>query len=575
MKKSIDSLKGKTATKTTPKNNNKKPKSKSQILTKIKKQSDRKFKLSKKQLLMIGIITTAIAVFLVYCLVQRIVLADKIYPNVWLASNNVGGMILNDAEKNLENQSNQYLKTDNLELRTDTKTYQLKPNDLGVKYNAGAILDKLMSIGHKQNFIVSGITRLGLIFKPKKMAADFSWDQETWKNNLNEIAKEVDIPFQNATLKFEDGQIVEVPSSAGKKVDQVKSEKDVKIASWINFKVIPSSKVLGESTGTANANSDQNKISEESKKILQAQLDETKINDYIAQLALKIDVAAQDAGVSFANGRPTVTKPSVVGRAIDRKQLYTDLVDAIKNDDYKKVKIKIVTTLPKVREDNLLGLGLVELIAEGISSFGGSPRNRIHNIKTGAAKFNGVLISPGEEFSFNEHLGSVNASTGFLPELVIKENKTIPEYGGGLCQVSTTAFRAALLAGFTILERKEHAYRVKYYEWPYGPGVDATIYPPHPDLKFKNDTDYYVLIQTKTVGTKIIFDFYSTKAGRFAVINKPKVLWSKPDGSMGALFTRDVFQNGKLVRSDVFKTLYKSPSLYPRPVVETGAPVQQ
>src|SRR3972149_6766607 len=484
MKKSIDSLKGKTATKTTPKNNNKKPKSKSQILTKIKKQSDRKFKLSKKQLLMIGIITTAIAVFLVYCLVQRIVLADKIYPNVWLASNNVGGMILNDAEKNLENQSNQYLKTSNLELRTYTKTYQLKPNDLGVKYNAGAILDKLMSIGHKQNFIVSGITRLGLIFKPKKMAADFSWDQETWKNNLNEIAKEVDIPFQNATLKFEDGQIVEVPSSAGKKVDQVKSEKDVKIAianfktnpiqfdqvvslpeieigdtdfakkealsmiasgllviykdqefqletdkiaSWINFKVIPSSKVLGESTGTANANSDQNKISEESKKILQAQLDETKINDYIAQLALKIDVAAQDAGVSFANGRPTVTKPSVVGRAIDRKQLYTDLVDAIKNDDYKKVKIKIVTTLPKVREDNLLGLGLVELIAEGISSFGGSPRNRIHNIKTGAAKFNGVLISPGEEFSFNEHLGSVNASTGFLPELVIKENKTIPE----------------------------------------------------------------------------------------------------------------------------------------------------
>ena len=157
---------------------------------------------------------------------------------------------------------------------------------------------------------------------------------------------------------------------------------------------------------------------------------------------------------------------------------------------------------------------------------------------------------------------------------MIKENKTIAEFGGGLCQVSTTAFRAALLAGLPIVEREEHAYRVRYYEWPYGPGVDATIYPPHPDLKFKNDTGNWILIQTRVEGTKLYFDFYGTKAGRRGQINKPQILWSRPDGSLATLFTRDVFVNDSKVRTDTFRSTYKSPSLYPHPVVETGAPAQ-
>jgi len=253
--------------------------------------------------------------------------------------------------------------------------------------------------------------------------------------------------------------------------------------------------------------------------------------------------------------------------------LISEIKNAVDSQSFKKIKMNIVTKVPEIREDNLGILGIFELISEGISSFSGSPSNRIHNIKKGASKFNGVLVKPGEEFSFNKTLGPVGSATGFLPELVIKENKTIPEYGGGLCQVSTTAFRAALLAGLPILERKEHAYRVKYYEWLYGSGVDATIYSPHPDMRFKNDTGHYILIQTRVSGTKLVFDFYGSKDGRNGVINKPTILWSSPDGSLATVFTRNIFQNGKLVKTDTFKSLFKSPSLFPKPAVETGAPV--
>jgi len=134
------------------------------------------------------------------------------------------------------------------------------------------------------------------------------------------------------------------------------------------------------------------------------------------------------------------------------------------------------------------------------------------------------LIKPGEEFSTVKALGAVDGSTGYLPELVIKENKTIPEFGGGLCQVSTTLFRTVMNAGLPITERLNHSYRVVYYERGVGPGLDATVYLPKPDFRFKNDTPGWILIQGEVKGTNITFEMYGTKDGREATIDGPHTL---------------------------------------------------
>jgi vancomycin resistance protein YoaR len=231
----------------------------------------------------------------------------------------------------------------------------------------------------------------------------------------------------------------------------------------------------------------------------------------------------------------------------------------------REVTLKIDIVNPTIRRDNIATLGINGSIAQGVSSFGGSPVNRIHNINVGAAKFNGVLIEPDAKVSFNTILGDVDASTGYLPELVIKENKTVPEYGGGLCQVGTTFFRAALLAGVPITEREPHAYHVLYYDWPYGPGVDATIYTPHPDVRFRNDTGSWILIQTAVVGNKLYFNFYGTKGGRSITLEGPFTLESNPDGSMKTIFYRHVLENGVEARKDTFASSYDSPAKYPHP----------
>ncbi len=156
-------------------------------------------------------------------------------------------------------------------------------------------------------------------------------------------------------------------------------------------------------------------------------------------------------------------------------------------------------------------IGIKELIGVGRSNFSGSPTNRRRNIAHGAELVNGTVIQPGEEFSMIKTLGPIDGEHKWLTELVIKGNETKPEYGGGLCQVGTTAFRAALNSGLPIVERRNHSYRVRYYE---PAGTDATIYDPKPDFRFLNDTQHPILIHTEVKGDEAVFEFWGTKDGR-------------------------------------------------------------
>ena len=117
-------------------------------------------------------------------------------------------------------------------------------------------------------------------------------------------------------------------------------------------------------------------------------------------------------------------------------------------------------------------------------------------------------------------MGEIDGSNGYLTELVIKGDKTVPEYGGGLCQVGTTVFRGALDSGLPITERRNHSYRVSYYE---PAGTDATIYDPAPDFKFVNDTGNYILIQSRVEGDDLYFDFWGVNDGRIASTTDPVI----------------------------------------------------
>ncbi len=173
-------------------------------------------------------------------------------------------------------------------------------------------------------------------------------------------------------------------------------------------------------------------------------------------------------------------------------------------------------------------LGIKEIVGQGTSLFYGSINERIHNLQLASLKLNGILIAPGEVFSFNKALGDVSSATGFKQAYIIKDGRTVLGDGGGVCQVSTTLFRAALNAGLPITERHAHAYRVHYYEDDLGPGFDATVFDPSADLKIENNTSAHLLIQTNTDLKKkqLTFNLYGTKDNRKVELSKARV-WDK------------------------------------------------
>jgi vancomycin resistance protein YoaR len=245
-------------------------------------------------------------------------------------------------------------------------------------------------------------------------------------------------------------------------------------------------------------------------------------------IAPEVVIEAQDAKIEMENGKITNVQAHRDGKTIDYPAMVESFNLALTNQTT-STPLQTITTKPRVTTDTVNDLGIKEIIGVGRSNFKGSPKNRLHNIKTGADRLNGIIIPPGEEFSLVKALGEIDAKSGYLPELVIKGNKTIPEYGGGLCQIGTTTFRAAMASGLPVTERRNHSYSVTYYLENGLPGVDATIYDPKPDFRFQNDTEHHVLIQTRLQGDEVIFEFWGTNDGRVARRTTPKVWgWVSP-----------------------------------------------
>jgi vancomycin resistance protein YoaR len=294
---------------------------------------------------------------------------------------------------------------------------------------------------------------------------------------------------------------------------------------------------------------------------------------YLKNLAQQINQAVVDPAITITNNRVTAFTAPESGAQLDLYHSTMDIVNAL-NSGATGTPLDIVTLAPAQSLASLNNLGINTLLARGTSNFAGSPNNRRQNIAVGVQKFQGLLLAPGQEFSFDDNLGPVTAEAGFLPELVIDDGTTQPELGGGLCQVSTTTFRAAMAAGLPITDRRNHAYAVSYYS---PQGTDATIYPGSADLKFINNTPGDILIWPyETDRNDVNFDFWGTTDGRQVTLEKPVAYDRQSDGAMKASWTRDITMDGTTT-SQTFYSNYQSPALFHETetyVSATGTPIK-
>lgn len=382
----------------------------------------------------------------------------------------------------------------------------------------------------------------------KIIEADFRFHQERFQQTLNKLFADYEIKSANAHFDFnQDDQLIIVPEIIGKKINQTANLNQAKnkLAN-LSLEKIPliideiqpeiySSNLIGYQEMIIELVTDneflltyQSEVWPLEKKDLvtwiminekqEIVLNKEKIKNYLlTNLAPQIDRLAKLPSFTIEEGKIKNWQAGKSGRKLII-ETSTDKIAALLLAPENKVELIVEETMGE--EAKGLAKEIVEIIGTGHSNFAGSPYNRVHNIRVGAEVYHGLIIAPGEEFSTLANLGPVNASTGYLPELVIRDNQTIPEYGGGLCQISTTLFRTALQSGLPITARQAHSFRVSYYE---PAGTDASIYNPWPDLKFINDTDHHILIQARIEGADLYFDFWGTNDGRQVEKTRPVI----------------------------------------------------
>ena len=502
------------------------------------------------------------------------VYAQKVYPGVKVDELELNGMTREQVQENLKELTDNIYKQGLGFVYKDKEVFvspiiaSLTDPDIFreiLTFDVDQTAQEVFAIGHSQDFWLNLKQTISSLFTEKIIDLSYELDEEELKTILEENFKSLESPGQNAQLiisfspeeeeseenkeeyKVEIisekwGKVFDYNLAVQKTTENIKNleNKNVSLALITDYPKIEEKNIdkalnkidnfLNLAPVTLKYKDNVWQIDKKTlASLLEFQLIDQKVSLGLNQektflqlekISLNINIPTQDAKFEIKDGKVTQFQNSQTGLTLDIENSYQKINSQLSKEGENEIELIIEKIEPKIVTASTNNLGIKELIGVGESDFSGSPQNRRHNIKVGADSLNGILIKPDEEFSLITALGKIDASTDYLPELVIKGNKTIPEYGGGLCQVATTAFRVALDAGIPITERKSHSYRVSYYE---PAGTDATIYSPHPDLKFINNTGNYILFQTRIDGNKLIFEFWGTSDGRKTEMTEPEI----------------------------------------------------
>ncbi|GAV22435.1 VanW family protein [Carboxydothermus pertinax] len=268
--------------------------------------------------------------------------------------------------------------------------------------------------------------------------------------------------------------------------------------------------------------------------------------------------------------------PHKTGITLDMAQAQTEVRKGLLAKPL-EVNLKLKEVLPDKTTEDIKKMRLTGLLSSFTTSFDISKVNRSYNIGVAAGKLNGILVAPGEVFSFNKTVGPRSAKEGYKNAPVILRDQLVEALGGGVCQVSTTLYNAVLLANLPIVERSNHSLPVAYVP----PGRDATVTDTGKDLKFKNNLPCYLYIKSYVNGNRITFKIFGDASLRKHVVIKSWVTKTYPyktilikdptlpegqkvvkqQGINGkyAKAQRVIYENGRVVKVESLRDSYYKP----------------
>ena len=505
-------------------------------------------------------VTLFFIVIVTWTLGYQLFYAGRIFPGVSVAGVDLSGMTPSDAAMKL-NQTLSYPVSGKILFKDREKTWVASPAQLGMVFDPTSSAVSAYRLGRSGGLFGALSHQVRARANGMNVQPVIIFDQRVAIQYLRQIGLQVDQPMREAGLSLEGTNVVATPGQIGRELKMdatlvylgaqlqtfsdgevplviqeiqpqiidVSAQADVarEILSQPLTLMIPNATegspgpfvfdvlVLANMLGVQST---QNGV--------QVVLNTNGLSDMLEPVKTRTDRPAKNAKFIFNDNTSQLEaiEESQTGLVVDVDASVKAINESLLRGEH------TVTLVVKVDEPQFAStvtgpeLGITELIWAETSYFYGSSTERIQNIQAASARFHGVLVAPGEIFSMGETMGDVSLENGFAEALIIYGGRTIKGVGGGVCQVSTTLFRTAFNAGFPIVERYSHAYRVSYYEKiasgavdPRLAGLDATVYFPLVDFKFKNDSPYWILMETYVGNGSLTWKFYSTKDGRSVI----------------------------------------------------------
>lgn len=479
-------------------------------------------------------------------------------PGVFINGISVGGKTPAEVSTAiLETPPAQFTVTANFESRSIASS----SGELGLHHEVSHVLDAAFSLGHETNVIRRFKSSLSTLIKPVQFSTQLAFNHDQVASFIDQVKEQAEVPGENpsVTLKSSNnkGSLVVFPGKLGKKVQTLELEQQIQqqanahedrviaVPFEVSNFVLTSEQQDQAKKRAENFVGKTIKVSSPDQTIRLEDRDLVKLlqlpdgfnQDLLSELIQswkpRIERSPQDAEFSYDAQTLKVTafKPHQDGLEINLEEsissinktlakLETDVTAASEPKTTYSSPLVLKTTAPQKTLSSTNDLGINQRIGFGESEYQHSIPTRIYNVALAASRVSNTIVKPGDEFSFNKTLGEVSRGTGFQPAYVIRSGQTVLGDGGGVCQVSTTLFRALLNAGLPITKRKAHSYRVSYYELDNKPGIDATVYSGDVDLRFINDTGKYLLIRMETDSEHLTMktEIYGTSDGRTSEI---------------------------------------------------------
>jgi vancomycin resistance protein YoaR len=546
----------------------------------------------------------------------RLFYSQRAYPGIALAGTPLGGKNQQLIVQALEPQF-PYPANGTIIFSDGDQNWLFTPADLGVNIDLEAMARSALDIGRRGGFFQRIEEQLRAWYRGVTLPVLVRFDKIVAGNTLRAIADQIDQPVVEAALTIEGTEVHATNGQIGRQIDidatlaELETPVHQMHDALIPLTIVESApSVLDAAPAAARAQA----LLRQPLQLTAEGADAIVIPPGALAGMLRFDVVAGDSGGEYAiridpaqlralleprspelerkseNARfifnddtrqLDLLAPAVTGRTLDVEASIAAVDDGL-NSGQASIALAFAYESPEVGDAATAEqLGISEAVSVVSTYFYGSSSGRIQNIETASSAFHGLLIPPGGTLSMADVLGDISLDNGYAEALIIYGDRTISGVGGGVCQVSTTLFRAVFFGGYEIVERHPHAYRVGYYEQgpgSPGPGLDATVFVPLVDFKFRNDTQYWLLMETYIYGNQLLWKFYSTSDGRSVSwssnssneVDAPKPLYKLnrdlPDGKikqidyeadgMDVVVYRTVTRGDETLHQDVIKTHY-------------------